>query len=59
MQFLGPALNGMYAKGDGNLFVGINLSGMNFSGSGKISGFLCATNAGIKMEVPLAIFTPS
>lgn len=42
MQFLGPALNGIYEYGCLPCIAsGKNLSGSNFVGSGKLSGSLC------------------
>lgn len=59
MQFLGPALKGIKAKGETNLLLGSNLSGRNLSGSWKMQGFRCAAKAAIIMFVPFGTLTPS
>jgi len=53
MQFLGPAEKGKYANGSLVLqFSRKNLSGMNLSGSGNTTGFLCKPNGKSIAKVP-------
>lgn len=56
IQFLGPSPNGMYAIAClCCLFSLLNLSGSNFSGSGKISGSFWMADIGIIIKVSAGI----
>lgn len=53
LQFLGPALKGIYAYGFlPNTFSGEKLSGLNFSGFGNTFGSRCNTYEEIRHVVP-------
>lgn len=58
MQFLGPALNGI-KEYNGTPLVVANLSGSNFSGSGKTDGSLWVIYGQIHSSVPSGITNPS
>lgn len=56
LQFLGPALNGMYANGFRPCeFSGKKLSGLNFSGFGNTFGSRCSTYDEMRHVVPAGI----